>query len=206
VTVVEPDLVSLVAVMVAVPAFTAVTSPLELTVAIVGSLVPHVTVRPVRVFPFESLRVADNWRVAPRAMEGLAGATVTVATGASATLNVDVPLWPSLVAVIVDVPGATPVTTPAADNVATLVFDDCQPTVRPLSVFPLASFKVAVMFVVNATKTLAGFGATLTELTGATVTVIADVPFFPPLVAVMVAVPGATPVTSPVADTVAMFM
>jgi hypothetical protein len=55
---------------------------------------------------------------------------------------------PSLVAVIVAVPPDTPVTTPAAETVAT---DDAllvQVIGRPLSTFPFPSFRVALSVVV----------------------------------------------------------
>src|SRR5437867_1682658 len=50
---------------------------------------------------------------------------------------------------------------------------------------------------------LADAGVTVTEATGTGVTVMADAPLFPSLVAVIVAVPAALPVTSPLAVTVA---
>ena len=74
------------------PVFFAVTSPVALTVAIELSVVPHVTLRPVSVLPFASLSVAVIWRVPLTAIDGFAGVTVTVTTGASVTLKVDVAL------------------------------------------------------------------------------------------------------------------
>ena len=50
---------------------------------------------------------------------------------------------------------------------------------------------------------LAVAGATVTDATGTALTVIADVPFCPSLVAVMVAEPAVTPLTSPLPFTVA---
>ena len=47
-------------------------------------------------------------------------------------------------------------------------------------------------------------GASVTEETGTSVTVIVDVPLLPPLEAVIVAEPGATALTRPVAETVAV--
>jgi hypothetical protein len=49
----------------------------------------------------------------------VAGETVTDPTGAGATVTDAVPLFPSLVAVIVAVPTAIPVTTPRLVTVAT---------------------------------------------------------------------------------------
>jgi hypothetical protein len=56
----------------------------------------------------------------------------------------DVPLWPSLVAVIVAVPASFAVTSPLELTVATLVFELAQVTARPLNTLPAASFSVAV--------------------------------------------------------------
>src|SRR5207247_11080304 len=50
---------------------------------------------------------------------------------------------------------------------------------------------------------LADAGVTVTDATGTGVTVMADAPLFPSLVAVIVAVPAVFPVTSPLALTVA---
>ena len=61
-----PVLPSLVAVIVAVPTATAVTKPVELTVAFVASDVVQVIVRPVSVAPVASSVVAVNCCVLPR--------------------------------------------------------------------------------------------------------------------------------------------
>jgi hypothetical protein len=58
VTVTEPLLPSLVAVIELVPAATAVTSPVELTDATLGVAELHTIDRPVRTLLFASLRVA----------------------------------------------------------------------------------------------------------------------------------------------------
>jgi hypothetical protein len=73
---------SLVAVIVAAPTTTPVTSPLLLTVATVGAPLAHDTVRPVRTLPLASLSVVVNCCVAPTTRLALAGLTVTDATGA----------------------------------------------------------------------------------------------------------------------------
>src|SRR5947209_13105623 len=115
----------------------------------------------------------------------------------------DVPLCPSLVAVIVAEPAATPVTNPLAETVAAAALLVAQVTTRPLRAVPFASFGVAVNWVVAPTVTPTAVGLTVTEATGTLVTVMADVPLCPSLVAVIVAEPAATPVTNPLADTVA---
>lgn len=163
----------------------------------------HATTRPVRTFPLTSFSVAVSATVPPIPMFAVAGATVTVATGASVTVTDDVPVFPSLVAVMVAVPAATPVTTPLDDTVAIALLLDDQVTTRPVSTLPAKSFVVAVSVVVPATKMLAVDGDTVTVDTGINVTVTSDDPLFVSAVAVMVAVPGSRPLTTPVDDTVA---
>src|SRR2546422_7498979 len=103
------------------------------------------------------------------------------------------PLCPSLVAEIVAVPTTSPLTSPPADTVATAPLLVAHVTTRPVSGLPFASFGVAVSCTVCPAATLAGAGLTVTEATGAKVTVTVAVPLFPSLVSVSVAVPAATP-------------
>jgi len=104
---------------------------------------------------------------------------------------------------MVAAPAPTPVTRPLADTVATAVLPLDQLTVRPVNGLPLASFGVADSCCVCPTATLADVGLTATDATGTLDTVIAAVPLFPSLAAVIVAAPVLTPVTRPLADTVA---
>jgi len=113
------------------------------------------------------------------------------------------PLFPSLVAVIVADPAVTPVTNPAGDTVATLGALLDHVTLRPVSTLPAESLVTAVSCSVDPTFTVPEDGETVTAATGTTMTVIAAVPLFPSLVAVIVADPTATAVTRPLADTVA---
>src|ERR1043166_2765197 len=81
-----------------------------------------------------------------------------------------------------------------------------QVKVCPLSVVPPASLAVAASCTVPCDATVYVLGDTVTEATVAgagAVTVTAEVPVNPPLIAVMVADPAATAVTSPLAETVA---
>src|SRR2546426_1988138 len=128
---------------------------------------------------------------------------VTVVPEPLVTITVALPVFPSLVAVIVGEPAVTPVTSPLPSTVATPVVPLTQLIVRPLSGVPFASFGVAVSCTVWFTETLADAGLTLTDATGATVTVMFDVPLLPSLVAVMIAEPAVTPVTRPLPSTVA---
>ena len=80
----------------------------------------------------------------PTVTVAAAGLTVTEATGALVTVKADVPLCPSLVAMIVAEPVATPVTNPFAEAVAAAALLVAQVTTRPLRAVPFASFGVAV--------------------------------------------------------------
>src|SRR5256885_6297160 len=97
VTVAVPFTPSLVAVIEADPAATAVTSPLAFTVATAGVLEVHVTVRPASAFPPASLRAAASCRVLPTKRLALVGLTTTDATDAgfvAVTLRGAAPLTP----------------------------------------------------------------------------------------------------------------
>src|SRR5436190_1469948 len=114
----------------------------------------------------------------------------------------EVPLLPSLVAVMVTLPADWPVTRPPV-TLATDVLPLDQTTTRPVSRPPAESLTTAKTCWVPPTRTLADAGLTVTEATGTVVTVIAAVPLLPSLVAVIVADPASTAVTRPVALTVA---
>jgi len=77
------------------------------------------------------------------------------------------PLCPSLVAVIVAVPTAAPVTRPLPFTLAIDVLLLDHVTVRPDNGLPFASFGVAVSCTVPLTWTEAAGGFTLTDATGA---------------------------------------
>src|SRR5205823_13193731 len=143
-----PVLVSLVAVIVAEPGVTPDTSPEVLTVAAAVLLLDHVTVRPDSVLPFASLSVAVSCTVCPCWIDAVGGLTATVATGTWVTVTDAVPLFPSLVAVIVAEPGVTPETSPELFTVATDVLLLDQVTARPDRAVPFASLGVAVSWTV----------------------------------------------------------
>src|SRR5207245_11571859 len=143
VTAAVPLCPSLVAVMVADPAATPVTSPLPLTVATPVLLLAHVTTRPVSVAPLASLGVAVSCAVCPAGMLAVAGVTATDATGTTLTVSAAVPLLPSLVAVMVAEPAATPVTSPLPSTAATPAFLLAQVTTPPARAAPPATFGVA---------------------------------------------------------------
>ena len=170
VTVDVPLLPSLVAVIVAVPAALAVARPPPLTLATPVLLLAHVTTRPDRVLPFASWSVAVNCAVCPTCTPADAGVTATEATGTAVTVMDDVPLCPSLVAVMVADPVAIAVTNPLPLTRAIVVSLLDHVTARPDKGVPLASLGVAVSCAVCPTDTVADGGLTLTAETGGSVT------------------------------------
>jgi hypothetical protein len=70
---------------------------------------------------------------------GAPGETLTDATGTGVTVTLAVPLFPSLVAVIVAEPAATPVTTPLDETVAIPVLELDHVTARPVNTLLFAS-------------------------------------------------------------------
>jgi len=134
-----PVLPSLVALMLAVPTVTAVTTPCAETVATAVLLELHVTARPVRTLLFASRVVAVACDVPTAVIELGVSATVTDATGTGTTVIVEVPECPSLVAVMVAPPTAIPVTSPEGLTVATAVLLEDQVMTRPLNTLLLMS-------------------------------------------------------------------
>src|SRR5438105_15485185 len=114
------------------------------------------------------------------------------------TVIADVPLRPSLVAVIVTgPPAATPLTSPLPFTLAIALLLDCQVTTRPVNGLPFASLGVAVSCTVCPSSTDRESGVSVTGATGAGVTVMAAVPFGPSLVARIVAEPAPSPAPTP---------
>jgi len=143
-----PVLPAHVAVIVAEPAATPVTTPLAFTVAAAVLLDVHAIVCPVITLPCASLTVAVRATVEPAATEAEVGAMVTVVTtggggGAAVTVTVDVPDFPATLAVTVAEPAAIPETTPAELTVAIFASLVDQLKFRPEITFPLASLAVA---------------------------------------------------------------
>ena len=105
----------------------------------------------------------------PAAIVADAGLTDTRATGGGVTATDAVPFCPSLVAVIVAAPTATPVTRPLPFTVAAAGLLDAHVTTRPDSAAPFASFGVAVSCPVVPAPTLKEAGLTATDATGTVV-------------------------------------
>jgi len=111
----EADFPSDEAVIAVTPAATAVTRPLVLTEATVGSALDHATVRPVSTLLFASSVVAVSCCEAPVSTVDDEGDMVTDATGTGAgalTVIGAEPVRPSLMATILVEPGVIAVTSP----------------------------------------------------------------------------------------------
>ena len=187
-----------------VPLATAVTSPEEETVAIVVSDEAHVTVAPDIVVPPASFTVAASLTVSLHSENVCELGDSVMLDAAWVIVTTAVPLAEPEVAVIVSVPLATAVTSPADETVAIVVSDDAHVTVAPEIAVPPASLTVAANVTVSpmdAKDFVLGDSATLDAVW---VTVTTAVPLADPEVAVIVSVPLATAVTSPPDDTVAI--
>ena len=144
----EPD----VAVIVAVPFVTAVTSPADETVATEVFDDDHVATESPRVVPSESLTVAVSVTVSPiDDRVAVLGAMVTVSVMVP-TVTDAVPLTEPEVAVIEADPAPTAVSNPADETVATAVFVDVQVTVAFEISVPPASLTDAVNVAVSPTE------------------------------------------------------
>lgn len=181
---------TLVARIVLVPAVTAVTVPLVLTVATAVLLLFHVTDDDT---PASASTVAVSARVALMSSEGLLGAMVTDRTTGKLTVTAMVAVTDAVatdVTVIVAVPGATPVIVPSLATVAIVVA--LERSVVAVDA-PASATTVMVGFVLAPTNTDSVAGAETLRAMGVTVTVVD--PLTPPAVAVMEAVPPPTAVT-----------
>src|SRR5512143_2436115 len=138
-----PLTVPLVAVIVALPAASAVTNPVLDTEAMEGALLLQVT-GAVMMFPLASLSTAVACVDWPPPSNVEAAVTVTEDTTDDVTTSVALAVFPSTVPEIDTVPVPAAVTTPRFDTVARLVFELFQVTGRPVSTLPEASVATAV--------------------------------------------------------------
>ena len=177
------------AVMVAVPKFFAVTTPLE-TVATVASEVAHVTVLSVASSgPTVAMRVT----VSPTFSEALLLSRVIEETSVGTTVIEQVAVLSPALAVIVAVPKFFAVTTPL-ETVIIVVSDDAQLTVLSVaSSGPTVAMRVAV----SPTFSEALLLSSVIEETSVGTTVIEQVAVLSPALAVMVAVPNLSAVIFP---------
>src|SRR5258705_5956470 len=112
-----------------------------------------------------STRAVPSWLTREHSAISPAPAS-TAGPDAGCTVTADVPTMPSLVALIVAVPAASPATNPLPFTAAMEGALLAQVTVRPLSALPLASFGVAVRRIVPFARIVAALGGTATAATG----------------------------------------
>ncbi len=135
---VEPGTFSTVAVIVAVPAPTAVTTPLD-TVATPVLELAQTGVCPEITVPDASCAATTSVCLSPVTMASGFGVTKTFDTAPGATVICEDPLFPSDVAVMSAVPLSFAVTSPVPSTVATLGLFDVQIMPRSCSTFWPAS-------------------------------------------------------------------
>src|SRR3989442_8998282 len=116
VTAALPLCASLVAVMVAVPGLSALTLPVASTVATAGALLVQVTTRLASGLPLASCGVAVSCSALPWGSDPVPGLTATDAIGTGTTVITAAPVCPSLVAVMVAVPGLSALTRPVGST------------------------------------------------------------------------------------------
>jgi hypothetical protein len=154
---------------------------------------------------FASRITAESCCVPPTRRLALEGETETVATGAGAdalTAIAAVPVFVSLIAVIVALPAAMAVTSPDPETVLTAELLELQATTRPASTLLFASRVTAESCCVPPTRRLALEGETDTVATGTgagALTLRFEEFVLPSLVALIVVLPGAIARTAPLA-------
>jgi hypothetical protein len=203
VSTVEPVMPSSVALMVDVPCATAVARPcepeaLEMVATEVVAEAQVTWLVSFTVDPSEKVPVAVNCWVSPAGRLGLAGVTEIDSKTAAVTVSTVEPVMPSSVALIVDIPVATPVASPPLVMVATEVVAEAQVTwLVKFSVVSLEKVPVAVNCWDSPAGRLGLAGVTAIDSRTAAVTVSTVEPVMPSSVALIVDVPCATPVASP---------
>jgi hypothetical protein len=184
------------AVIVAVPALTAVTTPCLSTVATAGLL--DVQIR-VRLPAFNGWTSWSSPRVRPTARVKLVGDTVTLVTGIAVIVTVAVAVTPppGAVAVTVTVPGAIAVSIP--DELILASDELLVAHVISFGLLASAGVSVAANCWFAPALILAVVGVTVMPVAGTKTTVTVVVAVNPPSSdrAVIVAVPGEVPVTRP---------
>ena len=203
VTAAVPDAEPAVAVIVAAPLATAVTSPAESTAATIISALVHATGSPSMTRSIWSRTSAMSRTVSPSAVNAsVLGATDTVVGTSASTTSSARPVTPDEVAATSTSPSPVPVTSPDASTTATDVSPEAHVNAAPATAWPFASLASASNRTVSRSTTVAAAGETATVLVRCA-TVTAAVPDAEPAIAVIVAAPLAAPVTSPDPSTAA---
>ena len=156
----------------------------------------------LKLVPSVKCPVAVNCCDVPRAMFGLGGATVSVVSVALVTVTPVDPTTPANVAVMVEVPGATPITMPALPVATLTVATDGAEEVHVTElvrfcVLPSANVPVAVYCMATCAGKLEATGVTAMDCSAEDSTMTLAVLAMLPSVAVIVAEPADCPVAWP---------
>lgn len=202
-----PETLELIALIVAVPAATALASPEDWMVATLVLLELQVTdVVILAVLPSLYEPVAVYWTLVPTVALVFKGVTVIDCRVIAVTVSeVDAVGAPVKAALIVALPAFTAVARPLAPTVA-MDFAEVDQVTNPVRSLELPSlrFPVAVNWIVFLTSTLGAIGDSVIEVTLAFLMVSEAVPLIPLTVALMVTIPADLPVANPLRLTVAM--
>lgn len=194
------------AVIVALPAWEAVTRPLDDTVPTDELELDQLTGRSLSTFPVPSLIVADSCCVLPAARPRDPGVTDTLAAAPATMVMVAVAFLPSAVAVRVALPALLPVTRPPVLTEATVLFELAQATARPVSSLPLASDACAVSCTVVPELIELDDGVIESVEIGVEATPTVALSETLDAFAMIFAVPVLAPVTVPLGETVARWL
>ena len=188
-----------VAVIVALPTFTPVATPLLLSIeAMPVSPEDQTKTRFGMVLPAASVPTAVNVVLLPLAILDLSGLTVIVCKAPGVTSSIAVPFTSPEAAVIAALPTFAPVATPLLLSIEAIPLSPEDHTkFRFDIVFPAASVPIAVNVVLLPLATLGVLVLTVIVCNAPGVTSSIAVPFTSPEVAVMVAFPTFTPVATP---------
>ena len=189
--------------MVAVPAPTAVTSPLPSTVATASSVVDQDNSRPGAGWPFASSASADKRIVSPTAVSVPVAGDTRTSTGRCSTVTSAVAASDPAEARMVAVPAPAAVTSPLPSTEATASSVVDQDNSRPGAGWPFASSASADKRIVSPTAVSVAVAGDTRTSTGRCSTVTSAVAASDPAEARMVAVPAPAAVTSPLPSTVA---
>ena len=195
------------AVISAMPAPTAVTNPVESTVATSLSSLDHAKVTPPIMVPSEVRATAMSWCVSPiSSITGIASTITTASTSGAISSTVTVAgilVTPLVAAVIIAVPAATAVTSPVSSTVATSVSSLIQVNSTSSITMPSSVMAVAMNWNMPPTMIIIEAGLTVTVDTtgsggGASATLIVTGELeIPSAVARIMAEPAPTAVATP---------
>ena len=151
--------------IVAVPTLSPTTTPDDDTVAIDGTRLVHVKARPLNVPPCASVATAERVVDWPTMTLAVAGVIAIAAIGAGDTVIVDEAEAPATAPKIVAVPGATALTRPVVETVATPAALVVHVTVDVSAAVQFVAVALVASCWLDPTASDAAAGLTLTDVT-----------------------------------------